>query len=173
MCVLVSQCLGAGYKDAARTITVRTLKCAVAITATNAFLLYIFRHELVALYTPDVPVQQLAASLLIFGVIYHVTDACQSVSNFALRGYRVTVLPMILYGVLLWAVGLGGGYWLGFGAEDFGGPYGAAGFWAATTLGLILAGISLSALALYVSRTRMMEDRVPIRVVKKTPNANG
>lgn len=173
VCVLVSQCLGAGYKDAARAITVRTLKCAVAITATNALLLYIFRHELVALYTPDVPVQQLAASLLIFGVIYHVTDACQSVSNFALRGYRVTVLPMILYGVLLWAVGLGGGYWLGFGAEGFGGPYGAAGFWAATTLGLILAGISLSALALYVSRTRMMEDRVPIRVVRNTPNANG
>ena len=159
VCVLVSQCLGAGCKQAARTITVRTLKTAVVITATNAVLLYIFRNELVSLYTPDAAVQKLAASLLIFGVIYHVTDACQSVSNFALRGYRVTVLPMVLYGVLLWCVGLGGGYWRGFGAVDFGGPYGAAGFWAATTVGLILAGITLSGLALYVSRARALEDR--------------
>ena len=122
-------------------------------------LLYIFRGELVSLYTPDAAVQKLAASLLIFGVIYHVTDACQSVSNFALRGYRVTVLPMIMYGVLLWCVGLGGGYYLGFYAESFGGPYGATGFWAATSVGLFLAGISLSALALYVSHVRASEDR--------------
>ena len=158
VCVLVSQCLGAGFKDLARVITVRTLKCAVMITATNALLLYIFRDQLVSLYTPDAAVQKLAASLLIFGVIYHVTDACQSVSNFALRGYRVTVVPMIMYGVLLWCVGLGGGYYLGFSAESFGGPYGAAGFWAATTVGLFLAGISLSALALYVSHARAKED---------------
>ena len=30
--------------------------------------------------------------------IYHVFDAMQSVSSFALRGYRVTRLPMIIYG---------------------------------------------------------------------------
>ena len=157
VCVLVSQCLGAGATAAARTITVRTLKCAVLITATNAVLLYVFREELVSLYTPDAAVQKLAASLLIFGVIYHVTDACQSVSNFALRGYRVTVLPMVLYGVLLWCVGLGGGYYLGFYAEPWGGPYGAAGFWAATTVGLVLAGLTLSSLALYVARERALE----------------
>ena len=135
---------------------VSLLLCAAA---PNLIMLYIFRGELVSLYTPDAAVQKLAASLLIFGVIYHVTDACQSVSNFALRGYRVTVLPMIMYGVLLWCVGLGGGYYLGFYAESFGGPYGATGFWAATSVGLFLAGISLSALALYVSHVRASEDR--------------
>ena len=137
----------------------QTLAAGIIIIMLPTVLLYIFRGELVSLYTPDAAVQKLAASLLIFGVIYHVTDACQSVSNFALRGYRVTVLPMIMYGVLLWCVGLGGGYYLGFYAESFGGPYGATGFWAATSVGLFLAGISLSALALYVSHVRASEDR--------------
>ncbi|MGN1209000.1 MAG: MATE family efflux transporter, partial [Duodenibacillus sp.] len=62
---------------------------------------------------------------------------------------------MLIYGILLWAVGLGGGYWAGFYAQAFGGPFGAAGFWAATALGLVLAGISLSSMALYVSAKRV------------------
>lgn len=156
--VLVSQCLGAGYKDKAYEITVRTLKTAVLIALVCVTLLYLFKNQIVGLYTMEVPVKTLAGSLLIFGIIYHVTDACQTVSGFALRGYRVTFAPMMIYGVLLWAVGLGGGYWAGFHAESFGGPFGAAGFWGATAIGLVLAGISLAVMALWVSRTRMHED---------------
>ena len=53
----------------------------------------------------------------------------KTVSGFALRGYRLIFWPMVIYGVLLWAVGLGGGYWVGFGGQVLGGPYGALGFW--------------------------------------------
>ncbi|MDO4936391.1 MAG: MATE family efflux transporter [Sutterellaceae bacterium] len=157
--VLVSQCLGAGYKDKAYEITIRTLKVAVTIALVGVTLLYIFRSQIVGLYTLDVPVKTLATSLLIFGIIYHVTDACQTVSGFALRGYRVTFAPMLIYGILLWAVGLGGGYWAGFHGEAIGGPYGAAGFWGATAIGLVLAGLCLAAMAVWVARTRMLEDR--------------
>lgn len=159
--VLVSQCLGAGYKDKAYEITVRTLKVAVIIALVGVTLLYIFRNQIVSLYTIDLPVKTLATSLLIFGIIYHVTDACQTVSGFALRGYRVTFAPMLIYGVLLWAVGLGGGYWAGFHGEAIGGPFGAAGFWGATAIGLVLAGICLAIMAIWVARTRMLEDRQP------------
>jgi len=34
----------------------------------------------------------------------------QAVCVFILRCYRVTVAPLLVYGVLLWGVGLGGGY---------------------------------------------------------------
>jgi MATE family multidrug resistance protein len=32
-------------------------------------------------------------------------------SIFLLRCYRVTLMPLLIYGVMLWGVGLAGGYW--------------------------------------------------------------
>lgn len=157
--VLVAQCLGAGFPPQAEEVTFRTLKWGVCFAACCAVVLYFSREPLVALYTTDPAVQKLAVTLLIFGVVYHTTDACQSISAFAMRGYRVTFWPMVVYGVLLWAVGLGGGYWTGFSAETIGGPYGAVGFWAATGLGLTLAGIALAVMAVFVAKTRTREYR--------------
>lgn len=160
VCILVSQCLGAGYPQAAREVTIRVLKIGVSIAATVAVFLYFFRAQIVSLYVPNEPeVQALAASLLIFGVIYHAMDACQSISAFAMRGYRVTFAPMIVFGSLLWGVGIGGGYYFGFHGEIFGGPFGAAGFWGSTCVGLILAGIALFSMAMYVSKVRLNEPR--------------
>lgn len=167
--VLVSQCLGAGRKDKAQEITIRALKTAAAIALVSVVTLYIFRTHLVKLYTIDEAVQQLATSLLIFGVIYHVTDACQTVSGFALRGYRVTLAPMLIYGILLWCVGLGGGYWAGFHATSWGGPFGAAGFWGATAVGLVLAGLSLAAMALWVARAKAREDAPQLETKDSKP----
>lgn len=69
-----------------------------------------------------------------------------------MRGYRVTTMPMIIYGIMLWGVGFIGGYYMCFHGEAFGGPYGVYGFWGATTLGLILTGICLSIMALLIGR---------------------
>ena len=155
--VLVSQCLGAGYPQAARDITVKTIRVAMVIAFFSAVLLYVTPIPMVSLYTTDEAVKVLAVQLLLFGSLYHVMDACQTVSGFALRGYRVTFWPMVIYGVLLWAVGLGGGYWVGFGGQVLGGPYGALGFWGATALGLVLAGIALGTMAVFVANTRAKE----------------
>ena len=155
--VLVAQCRGAGFPPKAEEGTFRALKGGVLIAACCAALLYFLREPLVALYTTDTAVQKLAVTLLIYGVIYHSTDACQTISSFAMRGYRVTFLPMLVYGVMLWAVGLGGGYWLGFSAESVGGPFGAEGFWGATAFGLALAGITLATMVTFVAKTRTKE----------------
>ena len=79
-------------------------------------------------------------------------------SSFALRGYRVTRLPMIIYGVMLWGVGLGGGYMLAFGNPITGEPMGAYGFWSATAAGLWLTGISLACMAIWVARQFARDD---------------
>jgi MATE family multidrug resistance protein len=57
-------------------------------------------------------------------------------------------VPMLLFAVCLWGVGLGGGYVLGFNVTGWTPPamQGARGFWIASTAGLVLAGLSLSAL---------------------------
>jgi MATE family multidrug resistance protein len=58
---------------------------------------------------------------------------------------------MIIYGMALWGIGLGGGYWIGLNATPFGPPRGALGFWEAATLALGLAAGALSWLAASVS----------------------
>ncbi len=164
VCVMVSQCLGAGSPQRAREITVRGLKAAMAIAACSVAFLYFERDLLLSFYSKEAAVTTLAASLLVYGMIYHVTDAAQTVSNFVLRGYRVTVVPMIIYGVMLWCVGLGGGYYFAFdGSLVFGEPQRANGFWMCTAVGLCLAGVLLTAIALWVSHTRLADENVSLR----------
>lgn len=158
VCVMVSQCLGAGSAQSARVITVRGLKVALCIAAVSVAFMYFGQDTLLGLYSKETTVTSLAASLLVFGMIYHITDAAQTVSNFVLRGYRVTVVPMLIYGVMLWCVGLGGGYYFAFdGSFIFGEPLRAVGFWMCTAVGLCLAGISLTCIALWVSGVRVRD----------------
>jgi MATE family multidrug resistance protein len=75
----------------------------------------------------------------------------QTVVVNVLRGYKRTVVPMAVYVVSLWGVGLGGGYLLGL--TDLLGPArGAAGFWIAATASLALAGAMVFAYFLAVSQ---------------------
>ena len=171
VCVMVSQALGAGSPKAAREITVRGLKVALAIAACSVAFMYFGQDFLLRLYSKETAVTSLAASLLVFGMIYHITDAAQTVSNFALRGYRVTMLPMIIYGVMLWGVGLGGGYYFAFdGTFLFGQPLRAEGFWMCTAVGLCLAGVTLSVIALWVSKVRVADSLAHGHAALKTKN---
>ena len=155
--VLVAQSLGSGHPPVAQQVTFRALRIGLTLAVLGALALYLGRDALVGLYTTDAAVHTLAVTLLIYGVVYHAMDACQTICGFALRGYRVTFWPMMVYGILLWAVGLGGGYWLGFDGQIVGGPFGAEGFWGATAFGLTLAGIALFAMAWFVTHTRTKE----------------
>ncbi|MFU0841564.1 MAG: MATE family efflux transporter [Burkholderia sp.] len=156
--VLVSQSLGARWPSVAYEALKRSLKLVTSVALVIVLALFFTRGFIMSLYTSDAGVIKLGTSVLIFGCIYHVFDAMQCVSSFALRGYRVTRAPMIIYGVMLWAVGLGGGYIFGFGAEWAGGPYGIFGFWGATTVGLILTGIALSTMAIVVGRRNLRRE---------------
>ena len=130
----------------------------VTIAVVMSVLLFLFRSFILWLYTSEAEVHGLAMSLILFGCFYYVFDAMQSVSAFALRGYRVTVAPMIIYGIMLWGVGLGLGYQFAFHGEWAGGPYGVFGFWGATATGLFLTGISLTIMALWVGRQFAKDD---------------
>ena len=66
------------------------------------------------LYTDDAEVTGVALSLIGYLVVFHVFDALQGMIGFVLRAYRVVVVPMLIYAVALWSLGLGGGYVLGF-----------------------------------------------------------
>ena len=53
-------------------------------------------------------------ALLLATAVYHLADALQTLCVFVLRCYRVTVMPLVLYCMLLWGVGLGGSYLLAY-----------------------------------------------------------
>lgn len=156
--VLISQCLGARWPAVSFVVLKRSFKLTVAIALFASIFLFVFRSPIIWLYTTETPVHDLAVSLILFGCFYHVFDAMQSVSAFSLRGYRVTKMPMIIYGVMLWGVGLGFGYLLAFDGEWAGGPYGVYGFWSATAAGLCLTGLALAGMAFWVGRNFSRED---------------
>ncbi|HBZ57713.1 MAG TPA: MATE family efflux transporter [Sutterella sp.] len=156
--VLVAQCLGAGSALAAREITWRTFAVATTLAVGTVLAIFLLKNQIIGLYTTDAAVTSLCLTLIVYGCIYHVFDALQTVANFAMRGYRMTFLPMLVYATLLWGVGVGGGLYLGLFGEAAGGPYGAQGFWFATALSLFLAGAVLTAMAFWVASYRAKEQ---------------
>jgi MATE family multidrug resistance protein len=75
-----------------------------------SLLLWTQRLTLASFYTQSDEVAVLAAALFAWLVLYHVADAIQVFCVFALRCYGITLLPLVSYTLLLWGVGLAGGY---------------------------------------------------------------
>lgn len=149
--VLVAQSLGAGDPREARNAALRGFRIALAVAAVAALGLWSLRGAIVDLYTTDAAVAGIALSILGLAALFHLFDASQGVAGFVLRGYKSTFWPMVIYGVALWGVGLGGGYWIGLYPTPFGPPRGALGFWEAATVALGITAVLLAALAAAVS----------------------
>jgi MATE family multidrug resistance protein len=113
--------------------------------------MYLKREQVVHLYTTDPAVIAVAVPLLAWVALFHAADAVQTMAAFVLRAWRIATLPMVIYVLALWGVGLGGGYALAF---DPSSPqaawHGARGFWIASTTGLTVAATALTALLLWV-----------------------
>lgn len=138
--VLVGQALGAGDPMAARRVGLLGLKVGSAISLALGIAVALNAASIAGWYSGDEQVRQIAAGLLIIVGIFHPADALQGVMAQILRGYKKATVPMLIYALALWGVGLGGGYVFGL-SDIFGPPYGVAGFWLAASAGLGLAGI--------------------------------
>lgn len=155
--VLVAQALGAGSPQVARRAALRGMRLALGLALIAASTLWLLREQIVALYTRDPAVAAVTLSLFGLAVIMHVFDAVQGVAGFALRGYKNTFWPMVIYAVALWGIGLAGGYWIAFHTSMIGAPRGALGFWEAATAGLAIAAVALAGFVIAVSRRHLTE----------------
>ena len=96
-------------------------------------------------------VAALAAILLAWLVLYHFADAIQVFCVFALRCYGVTLLPLVTYTLLLWGVGLAGGYEVAYawpeslGAVSWLTPQSPLAFWQTSSLALCFTAALLLA----------------------------
>lgn len=135
--------LGAGEPARARQAVRTGLTAATGLALLQAGLLWLGRDALAALYTSRPAVAAGAAALLAWVALYHLADALQAVGVFILRCYGVTLAPLLVYGVLLWGVGLAGGYALAYhGLGTWPALGDPAAFWMAS--GSALAAVSLT-----------------------------
>ena len=147
--VLIGQALGANQPDRARDICWEGIRFGMLI-ATVLFLIFYFAAPYIAaFYTTDIEVQRVGIPLIVMVGIYHLGDALQAVTVNALRGYKNSVVPMLIYTLTLWVLGLGGGIMLGL-TDTLGAARGAPGFWLAAIASIWLVGCLM---ALYLNRT--------------------
>ena len=120
-------------------------------------LILLGRHLIVGVYSPDPVVRELAGGLMLFAAVWQFADATQVVAIGALRGYKVTLGPMLVMLVAFWLIGLPLGVRLGyhghFGADAT--PMGVYGFWTGLVTALILAAIALTYWLRVVARERI------------------
>ena len=106
----LSYWLGAGQPQRARRVLRTGLGLVLMLSFCLATGVWLARDAIAALYTQSPEVATLASALLLWLTLYHFADAIQVFCVFALRSYRITLLPLVSYTVLLWGMGLAGGY---------------------------------------------------------------
>ena len=107
-------------------------------------------------------VATLASTLLLWVALYHLADAVQVFCVFTLRSYGITVLPLLTYTLLLWGLGLAGGYALAYGQLDIRSlswlvAESPIAFWQTSSVALCLTAVVLLSVlwhAAYPTRTR-------------------
>jgi MATE family multidrug resistance protein len=165
---LVAQRVGADDAHDARQIGWAGLEIGLLIAALLGGAVYLLRSEVVGLYTDNPVIVAAAVPLLAWVALFHIADAAQTIAAFVLRAYRIATVPLLVYVLAIWGIGLGGGYVVAFDLAGISPSWAQAaqGFWAMSTLGLTIAGIGMTAfLAWTLRRQRRADDLAPVRTL--------
>ncbi len=153
--VLVGKAMGANQPWLARKICRQALGLGLMIALVVSLMFWSWAPQIAALYSSDEHVRAAAIPLIMIVGWYHLADALQSVTVNALRGYQRTAIPMLIYTLGLWGLGLGGGFVLGL-TNWLGPARGAVGFWLAAVVSLTLVGGLMTLYLHRISRKRII-----------------
>jgi len=142
--IRVGQALGAGDARAARRVAWSGVAMGLVVATLAMLPIILWRHQAAALYSSDAAVQALAANLLLFAAFWQLFDATQVTAIGALRGYKITLMPMAMMLAAFWVVGLPLGTWLGYHGAVAGAPMQVYGFWVGLVVGLVLVSVALA-----------------------------
>ena len=149
--------LGAGKARNAEKAAHTGLQICLILAILCSGVLGIFREPLAHLFSANLEVAIAAASVLAWVAFYHLVDALQAVSAFILRCYRITLLPLAIYSLLLWGVGLGGAYlWAYEGWGSIMARPEVSTFWAASSFALLVVTAAFVSLVLWVAKHRRL-----------------
>lgn len=143
--VLAGRALGAGDPHAARQAGLTCLQLALGLGVAVSAVLWLAAPVIARAYTTDDAVYPIAVNLIGWVAIYHLADAVQAAVVNVLRGFKRSTIPMLIYAVALWGIGLGGGYYLGVMRGE-----GVDGFWLAAVASLTVAAMLVTAYFLRV-----------------------
>ena len=134
---------------AMRKVQFLGLGTATALALLSMALLWIFRPEIVSLYTQDYDVAQTAVYLVLFAIAYQLMDAWQVSAAGCLRGMQDTKGPMWITMLAYWVIAFPVGIYLARFTE-----MGAAGVWTGLIVGLTVACVLLLS-RLYFNNKRL------------------
>ena len=147
--------LGANEPRRAQQAAHTGLKLALLLAIFCSASLAIFKNILASWFSTDLAVSLAAATVLGWVALYHLVDALQAVCAFILRCYRITLLPLIIYSVMLWGVGLYGAcVWAYEGLLSWPAKPEVSTFWAASGAALVIVSLAFVTLVLWVARQR-------------------
>ena len=129
----------------------------------NSVIIILFGSYIVGLYTTELPVLELAVSLIFFAAVFQLPDGIQMGALGSLRGYKDTFIPMILLLISYWIFAMPIGYFLtNIGLSS---PMGAKGMWFGMIIGLTIFSIlSLFRLRWIIKRQiKKFNDLRPLR----------
>ena len=156
----VSYWRGAAREDLARAALLTGMELTIGAALLTALACGLFHRELANLYASTPETAAAAATLILWVALYHLPDAVQAMCMFVLRSYRVTIAPLLIYTVLLWGLGLAGGYVLAYhGFGPISAMQSASAFWIASTLALALTAVLF--VALLWRATRSIQSAAP------------
>jgi MATE family multidrug resistance protein len=141
--IKVGYAIGNNNLKEARDYTFYSIWLGLLLAVFTAFLSVVFRTQIAGIYTDELPVIELAASLMLLASLYQFSDTVQVVSAGALRGYKDTQSILYITFVSYWLVGLSTGLILGI-TDWVIEPIGAYGFWVGFITGLTVAAILLA-----------------------------
>ncbi len=136
--VRVGQAVGRRDAIATRRAGFVAVGLGIAFTATMTLIIALSRHAIPPLFLgTDAPqsaeTMLLAATLLLLGASFFITDGIQAVAAGALRGLNDTRIPLVISAFCFWAIGFPSSAWLGFSAG-----LGAIGVWIGLSLATAL-----------------------------------
>lgn len=157
--VRVSQTLGQQNPHHARIVCGVGLLVGLGGAILTMFAVLLGRHTIISWYSNDPDVIAIGSQLLLFSALFQLMDATQTVASGALRGYKLTAIPMAIHTVSFWGVGLGLGILLGL--SNWPNPYiklpmGVYGFWSALVISLFAAALMLVSYLSYASHRRVV-----------------
>lgn len=130
--------LGQQKPKRARYVSGVAISSAIVVSFVTAAFLIVLRYPLADMYTDDLTVIGIAATVILFAAAFQLFDAIQCVASYALRGYKVTSVPMVIHLIAFWGCGLIPGYFLAFHYD-----MGIYGFWTALVISLAVAAVFL------------------------------
>lgn len=136
--VRVGHAVGADDQPRARRAARIALVLGTGFMTTTAALFLLLPRPLAALYTNDLAVIAIAASLIPIAGVFQVFDGLQAVGAGVLRGLGDTQVPLIAMLSGYWLVGIPVSVWLGFHS-----PLGPRGLWWGFVAGLASTAVFL------------------------------